>query len=60
MGNYKDKIITSQTIANDLIAEISSLLSRDDFEKEDLRPLYERARQLSDILNEIPTRDIKF
>ncbi len=60
MSDYKDKIITSQTISNDLVAEISSLLSRDDFEKDDLRPVYERIRQLSDILNDIPAQDIKF
>lgn len=59
MSDYKDKIIASQAISNDLMVEISAMLSQDNFEKEDLQPIYNRIRELSSTLNDIPTRDIK-
>jgi len=59
MSDYKDKIIASQTITNDLMVEISAMLSQDNFKKEDLQPLYNRIRELSQTLNEIPTKDIR-
>lgn len=60
MNDIKEKIITSQTMANDLIAEISAMLSQNDFDKEDLQPLYRRLKELSNTLNDIPTKDAKF
>ena len=59
MSDTKEKIISSQTMANDLLAEVSTLLSQNDFEKESLNPLYERLKELSNTLNEIPTKDFK-
>lgn len=59
MSDYKDKIITSQTITNDLMVEISAMLSRNNFDKDDLQPLYTRIKELATTLNEIPTQDIK-
>jgi replicative DNA helicase len=56
----KEKIIVSQTIANDLIAEVSAMLSQKDFEKEDLQSVYQRLQELSNILNEIPTKGSEF
>lgn len=59
MSDYRDKIIASQTITNDLVAELSTMLSREEYQQEDIHSVYERVRQLSDTLNEIPTKDIK-
>ena len=60
MSDYKDKIIASQTMTNDIVAELSTMLSQDNLDKDNLRSLYERARQLSDTLSEVPTRrDVK-
>lgn len=60
MSDYKDKIIASQTITNDLMAELSTMLSREEYKQEDIHSVYERVRQLSDTLNDIPTKDVKF
>ncbi|WPP50067.1 hypothetical protein [Catalinimonas niigatensis] len=46
-------------MANDLIAEVSAMLSQNDFNKEDLQPIYRRLKELSNTLNEIPTKDAK-
>lgn len=60
MKNVREKIIVSQTIADDLIAEVSAMLSQNDFEKEDLQPVYDRLKELSNTLSEIPTKDVEF
>lgn len=60
MSDTKEKIIASQTIANDLLAEMSAMLSQEDFDEESLQSIYKRLKELSDTLNEIPTKDVKF
>lgn len=60
MSDTKEKIIASQTIANDLLAEMSAMLSQEDYDEESLQSIYRRLKELSDTLNEIPTKDVKF
>ncbi|MEK6477401.1 hypothetical protein WJR50_07700 [Catalinimonas sp. 4WD22] len=60
MSDAKEKIIASQTISNDLLAEMSAMLSQKDFDRESLQSIYKRLKELSDTLNEIPTKDVKF
>jgi DNA repair ATPase RecN len=60
MSDTKEKIISSQTIANDLLAEMSAMLSQKDFDQESLQSIYKRMKELSDTLNKIPTKDVKF
>jgi len=60
MSSDKEKIITSQAIANDLISEFSALLSDENFDRSQLEPVYERLKELSNTLNDIPTHDVKF
>jgi len=60
MSDHKDKIIASQTIANDLLAELSSMLRREESTQEDLKSVHERLKQLRDTLNDIPTKEIRF
>lgn len=55
MSDVKEKIIISQTIAGDLIAEVSAMLNQENFEKEDLQSVHKRLQELSNTLNEIPT-----
>jgi hypothetical protein len=60
MGDTKDKIISSQTIANDLLVKVSAIINQRNYNEEKLRMLHGRMKDLSAMLNDIDTRDAEF
>ncbi|MFP4089803.1 MAG: hypothetical protein ACLFUB_05775 [Cyclobacteriaceae bacterium] len=60
MSNTKEKIISSQAIANDLEAEVSAMLTQQNYDEKNLRMLYNRIKDLSSTLNSIDTHGAKF
>lgn len=55
-----EKITTAQTMANDVLAEISAMINQDNVTKEYLQKLKERIEDLSEMLNSIKTDKVDF
>lgn len=58
MKKNNEKIITAQTMANDLVAEVSAMINQDIINKENVQKLKKRLEELAEEINSINTKEI--
>lgn len=60
MKKNSEKIITAQTMANDLVAEVSAMINQDIINKENVQKLKKRLEELAEEINSIKTKEVDF
>ncbi len=60
MTDVKEKIVVSQSIASDLVAEMSTVLDQKEYDEESLQNIYRRLKELSSTLDEITSGGMEF
>lgn len=58
MKKNNEKIITAQTMANDLVAEVSAMINQDIINKENVQKLKKRLEELAEEINSIKTKEV--
>ncbi len=60
MKDQNEKIVSAQTIAHDVISQISAAINQDNATKETMKTLKGRVEELSEMLDSIETDETEF
>ncbi len=60
MEKTQEKVVSAQTIAQDLVAQVSAMINQDDISKESVVKLKGRILEMSEMLDSIDTEKLDF
>ncbi len=60
MEKTQEKVVSAQTIAHDLIAQVSAMINQNDISKESVVKLKGRILEMSEMLDSIDTEQLDF